>query len=84
MTRDFFAPRVDWKLILADLRDRGCTGYRVAQALGVQWSTVHYWLHAEKPPELKYGLGRALLRLHAAYCGAAMTTRRHMEAEKAA
>lgn len=82
IAEDIYPPKIDWKQVLIDLRDHGCSGYRVAKTLEIQWSTVHYWIHCRKPPELGYGLGRALLRLHARYCGAAMTTRRLTEAEQ--
>lgn len=78
-----YAPRMDWQQVLDDLRENGCTGYRVAKILGVNWSTVQHWRDSPKA-ELGYGLGRALLRLHAAFCGAGMTTRRHIEAEQSA
>lgn len=82
IAEDIYPPKIDWKLILEDLRDHGCSGYRVAKVLDVQWSSVHYWIHCRKPPELDYGIGRALLLLHARYCGAALTLRRQAEAEK--
>lgn len=76
-----YAPNVDWQQILNDLRDHGCTGYRVAKVLGCSWSAVQNW-RDNPDAEPGYGLGRALLRLHSAFCGAAMTTRRCMEGEE--
>jgi hypothetical protein len=78
---EIFPPKIDWRQILSDLRDHGCTGYRVAIALGTGWSTVQRWGEGAEPG---YGYGRALLRLHAAYCGAAMTLKRQIEGENAA
>lgn len=73
------APSVNWPQILDDLRDAGCSGYRVAQRLAVEWSTVQSW--RECKGDIRYGKGRALLRLHSEYCGAGMTFQRLTEAE---
>ena len=73
-------PRIDWRQVLEDLRLNGCTPYRVHLTLGADISTVQNWLKGGEPG---YGYGRALLRLHAMYCGAALTTKRQTEAEKA-
>lgn len=78
MAIDIFPPKVDWCLILADLREHNCSGYRVAITLGVEWSTVQRWSHGSEPG---YGYGRALLRLHAMHCGAGMTLKRQIEGE---
>lgn len=78
--REIFAPKMNWRQVLEDLDRAGCSGYRVAKTLGVNWSTVQHWRDYEYA-ELKYGLGRALLRLHARYCGADMTAIRQAEAE---
>lgn len=75
-----YAPKIDWQQILNDLRDCGCSGYRVHRLLGVSWCAVQNW--RDNPnAEPGYGLGRALLRLHSQFCGAGMTTRRCMEGE---
>lgn len=80
MAQEIFPPEINWRQVVDDLRDHGCTGYRVAQLLNVQWSTVQNW--RDNPDvELRYGLGRALLRLHSQFCGAALTTRRLSEGE---
>ena len=79
MAADIYPPRIDWRRILDDLRDHGCTGYRVAIALGTEWSTVQRWREGAEP---RYGYGRALLRLHAQHCGAGMTLKRQIEGEQ--
>lgn len=75
-------PQVNWRQILDDLRDHGCTGYRVTIEIGVAWSTVQGW--RECKGDIGYGYGRALLRLHSKYCSAGMTLQRQYEAEKSA
>lgn len=71
--------RVKWCVILDDLRDAGCSGYRVAEKLGVGWSTVQGWRDATS--DIGHGYGRALLHLHAAYCGSGMTFKRLWEGQ---
>lgn len=75
------APRVDWAQVMADLHNNGCTIYRVSQLLGVADCTARNWSRGGEP---RYGYGRALLRLHSAYCGAGLTTLRVTEAEQTA
>lgn len=72
-------PEVKWAQVMADLLQHGCTPYRVALTIGVAETTVRNWRKGGEPG---YGYGRALLRLHSAYCGAALTTLRLTQAEK--
>lgn len=81
LTAEVFAPKMDWAQIMVDLHNNGCTVYRAAQLLGVADCTARNWSKGGEPG---YGYGRALLRLHSAYCGAGLTTLRCQEAEKAA
>lgn len=74
-------PKVDWSQIMVDLHDNGCTAYRVALILCVADCTARNWIKGGEPG---YGYGRALIRLHSAYCGAALTTLRLTEAEQTA
>jgi hypothetical protein len=76
-----FPPRISWAVIMADLNANGCSTYRVSLCLGVHPSTAQHWGEGGEPG---YGLGRALLRLHAMCCGAALTARRQSEGEQAA
>lgn len=74
-------PRVDWRQVLKDLHNAGCSGYRVSISLGAAWSTVQHW--QESPTaDPGYGYARALLRLHSVYCGAGLTTLRLSQAEQ--
>ena len=73
------APRIDWRAILDDLRDKGCSGYRVALRLEKSWSTVQGWRDCKE--DIGHGNGCALLKLHAEYCGAGLTFRRIEEGE---
>lgn len=75
------APRIDWVQVMVDLHNAGCTAYRVAMSLNVADCTARNWAKGGEPG---YGYGRALLRLHSAYCGAGLTTRRLTEGEQAA
>lgn len=81
MTIEVFAPKMDWAQIMVDLYNAGCTTYRVHLCLGVALCTAQNWAKGGEPG---YGYGRALLRLHSAYCGAALTTLRCTEAEQPA
>lgn len=72
-------PAIDWVQVMVDLHNAGCSCYRVAIALGIADSTARNWVNGREPG---YGYGRAVLRLHARYCGAATTTKRIIEGEK--
>ena len=72
------APKIDWAQIMADLNERGCRTYRVSMIMAVSDATARNWAKGGEPG---YGYGRALLRLHSAWCGAALTTLRCTEAE---
>ena len=52
--------RLDWALILDDLRGRGYSVYRVASILGRKWDTVKAW----RTGEPKHSDGQALLKLY--------------------
>ena len=75
-------PRINWPQIISDLLLAGCSKYRIAASLGVLVSNVQHW--QKTPNDIRYGYGRALLRLHARICGAALTTRRITEADQRA
>jgi hypothetical protein len=72
-------PEMDWAQIMVDLYNAGCKTTRVARILDVWPSTAQHWTKGGEPG---YGYGRALLRLHSAACGAALTTQRCAEAEE--
>lgn len=72
------APKVDWSQIMVDLHNHGCSAYRVSLIIGVAQTTVYNWLKGGQP---RYAYGRALLRLHSARCGVALTARRLYEAD---
>lgn len=69
----FARPRINWAQIMVDLHNAGCTANRVACHLKVAHCTTYNWVKGGEP---KYGSGRALLRLHAHYCGSALTISR--------
>lgn len=70
--------QVEWRQVLDDLRGAGCSGYRVAQLMGVGWSTVQSWRECKE--DIGYGYGAALLKIHAEYCGQPLTSQRLNEA----
>ena len=72
------APRIDWVQIMVDLHNAGCTSYRVHISLGVAYTTARHWANGTEP---RYGVARALLRLHSRWCGSALTFKRMSEAE---
>lgn len=74
------APKIKWAQVMRDLDANGCTTYRVAMTLAVSDATARNWAKGGEPG---YGYGRALLRLHSAYCGAALTTLRCSEGDGA-
>lgn len=78
---NFYSVKIEWAQVMVDLHNNGCTVYRASQLLGVSDCTARNWSKGGEPG---YGIGRALLRLHSAYCGAGLTTLRCQEAEKAA
>lgn len=63
-------PKIDWGQIMVDLYNAKCPANRVATHIGVAGCTANNWLKGGEP---KYGAARALLRLHASYCGSALT-----------
>lgn len=75
-------PSIDWSLIIRDMLEAGCSKYRIAASLGVHVSHVQHW--AQTHTDIRYGYGRALLRMHAHICGAALTTQRITEGENSA
>jgi hypothetical protein len=74
-------PKVDWAQIMMDLHNAGCKVYRVSQELGCSECAARNWSKGGEPG---YGYGRALIRLHSRWCGAATTTLRLTEAEQPA
>jgi hypothetical protein len=74
-------PKVNWSQIMVDLHNAGCTAYRVHLTLGCSICAALNWGKGGEPG---YGYGRALIRLHSRWCGAATTTARLEEAEQSA
>lgn len=75
-------PRIDWQQLLADLKQHGCSLYRIATVLGVKYSTAQRWRRPRE--DIGYGYGRALIWMHARHCGAGLTLQRLTEAEDSA
>jgi predicted transcriptional regulator len=53
--------RVNWALIIAELKAAGCSRYRVSKLLGVADATAKNWARGGEPG---HELGCALLKLH--------------------
>jgi hypothetical protein len=74
-------PRINWSRIISDLLNAKCPKYRIAAHIGVGVSTVQTWQRLPINSDIRYGFGRALLRLHSRYCGAALTLQRISEGD---
>lgn len=74
-------PRVDWALIMSDLKESGVTPYKVSLLLNVADCTARNWAKGGEPG---YSIGQGLLRLHSEKCGSELTTRRSVEVERIA
>ena len=72
-------PRIDWSQVMIDLYNSGVCAHRVSKLIGSSHAAAMNW---EKGGEPGHAYGVALLRLHASFCGAALTTRRQVEAER--
>lgn len=78
MTDIVYIIRVNWRQIFLDLSTQGISGYRVAQLMQIEWSTVQHWLNGGEP---RHGYGQALLSIHSRYCGESLTKFRLEEAK---
>lgn len=71
-------PRIDWTQVMVDLHNAGCCSHRASKLIGASHAAALNWVKGGEPG---HGYGEALLRLHASFCGAGLTTRRQHEAE---
>jgi len=69
---------VDWPVVLRDLASSGISGYRVAQILDIEQSTVQRWADGSEP---RHSAGMAILQIHSQYCGSDTTQLRITEAK---
>lgn len=58
--------KIDFARCLRELREKGCTPYRVSQILCVDPPTAYAW---EKGAEPRHSYGTALIALHLSICG---------------
>lgn len=70
MVAEIDAKRLDWRRILQDLKDRGCSLYRAAKILGRPETTLQSWWNGHEP---SHSNGAAILQLHSAVCGEELT-----------
>lgn len=68
--------RVEWAAIIADLRDAGISGYRLADILCLDWNTIKHWRDGGEPTHSR---GVALLEVHTRFCGRERTNLRITE-----
>ena len=74
-------PRVDWALIMSDLKGIGVTPYKVSLLLNVADCTARNWAKGGEPG---YSIGQGLLKLHSEKCGPQLTTDRTVFVERPA
>ncbi len=67
---DIHAKRLDWRRIIDDLKERGCTVYQAAKILGRPETTVQSWRQDHEP---SYSNGASVLLLHSKLCGEELT-----------
>lgn len=65
--------KLDWRLLLQDLKDKGISLYKVAKILGRSESTVHSWWKGHEP---SHSNGEAVIDLHIQTCGLQFTDQR--------
>lgn len=66
-----------WDQIFKDLYDAGKTPSDISELIGVKWSTLARWRQGTEP---KDSYARAILTIHARYCGESLTEIRLSEA----
>lgn len=67
------SPKINWRQVFDDMREKGFSYYRACCAIGREWSTVQRWLAGGEPPFL---VGERILRLHALVCGSELNEQR--------
>lgn len=70
--------RVDWAAVLADLREAGVSGYRLANIMTISRSTVQHWVDGGEPT---HSYGVAILEVHTRFCGSERTNLRITQSE---
>lgn len=73
-----FPKRLPWRAIFDDMSAAGYSYSRQAAILGAPWSTFHGWMQ-DGGSEPRYSLGRAILAMHQAVCGPALSEKRQRE-----
>lgn len=53
--------KLDWRLLLQDLKDKGISRYKIAKILGRSESTVNSWWKGHEP---SHSNGEAIIDLH--------------------
>ena len=74
-------PRVDWALIMSDLKGIGVTPYKVSLLLNVADCTARNWAKGGEPG---FSIGQGLLQLHREKCGDELTISRTVIVERPA
>jgi len=74
-----YARRIDWPVVIADMRDAGLTYLDMTDLLGIPWATfAQYRRHGSEP---RHSVGQAILLLHRRTCGIQLSERRLLESD---
>lgn len=73
---DIYPHKLNWRQILQDMKDKGCSIYMAAKKLGRPETTVQSWAAGHEP---SHSHGAALLQLHTQVCGEEATKKRCTE-----
>ena len=63
---NIYPARIDFARLMRELREHGCTPYRVSQIMCCDPPTAYEW---EKGSEPRHSYGAALIALHLQVCG---------------
>lgn len=68
--------RVNWPIILRDIKSKGLSYNQQALSIGVQYSTLQRWMSGAEPG---FTYGHSVLVLHSSVCGKPFTLKRLSE-----
>jgi predicted transcriptional regulator len=61
VNNDIFRKRLNWRVIIIEIRDYGYSIYEIAKRLGKPESTVRSWMEGHEP---SHSHGQAILEFH--------------------
>lgn len=68
--------KIDWNIIIQDLKERNYAPSRQAISIGKSWSTFQKTMQGSEP---SFAYGHALLMLHTKVCGSRVTEQRILQ-----